>query len=44
MESVVEFECAGDCLERAVGASREKVLEWRNGMEIANLEQKKKAR
>lgn len=41
---MAEFEWAGESLDRVDGASREKVREWRNGMEMANLEQKKKAR
>jgi len=44
MESVAESECVGESLERADEVPREKGLEWRKGMEIANLEQKKKAR
>jgi hypothetical protein len=44
IESVVESECVGEVLERVEGVSREKEREWRKGMEIANLEQKKKAR
>jgi hypothetical protein len=44
MESVAEFECVGESLERVEVVSREKEREWRKGMLIANLEQKKKER
>lgn len=41
MDSLAEL---GDSLESVGGAEREKVREWRSGIDIANLEQKKKAR